>query len=133
MVASGLYAQTTPTKSSEAHKINMSRINGKTVTSADGEVLTDIKVSSSDKCDIGVKTSTVDGGVAILGFSPTNSTAKSAKLKVNDIITAVNNKSVSTTKELDAAIASFVPGDVVVISYTRGKRKLKKDVRINRK
>jgi len=131
MFATGLMAQTTPTSSSEARKTNMSRINGKAAINTN-QVMTDSNVTSIGKSDIGVRTSAVDGGLVILGFSD-NSTARAAKLKGGDVITAINSKQVTTLEELNTAIAAYEPGDVVTVKYNRGTRKLTKEVRLNRK
>ena len=132
MLATGLMAQTAPSSSSEARRMNMSKINGKAALNNNAQVMTDGNANVFGKSDIGVKTSVVDGGLEILGFDD-NSMAKAAKLKKGDIITSVNNKIVATIEELDEAISSYEPGDVVTISYTRGIRKLTKEVRVNRK
>lgn len=133
MLVTGLMAQSTPSSSSEARKVNMTRTNGKTAINNSNQVMTDSKVDAIGKSDIGVRTTAVDGGLEILGFATGSSTARAAKLKEGDIITSVNSKSVTTIDELNTAIAAFEPGDVVTISYTRGDRKLTKEVRVNRK
>lgn len=132
MFVTGLMAQTTPMSSSEARKVNMSRTSGKVALSNSSKVMTDSNVTAMGKSDIGVSTSAVDGGLEILGFAD-NSTARAAKLKVGDIITAVNSKQVTTLEELTTAIAAYEPGDVVTVKYNRGTRKLTKEVRLNRK
>ena len=132
MFAAGLMAQTTPMSSSEARKINMSRINGKAALKNNNQVMTDSNVTIKGTSYIGVNTTVVDGALVISGFAD-NSTARAAKLKVKDIITSVNSKSVTTVQELNAAIEAYEPGDVVTIGYTRGERKLTKDVRLNKK
>ena len=133
MFATGLIAQSTPANPSEARKANMSKINGKAALNNDTQTMTDGNVVAVIKGDIGVRTSAVDGGLVILGFDINNSTARAAKLKVGDVITSVGNVPVATIDDLNAAIATHEPGDVVTVSYKRGDRKLAKEVRINRK
>ncbi|MDC1508966.1 PDZ domain-containing protein [Saprospiraceae bacterium] len=132
MFVTGLMAQTTPMSSSEARKVNMSRTNGKVTLSSRNEVMTDSKGTLIGKSDMGVRVSAVDGGLVILGFSE-NSTARASKLKAGDVITAVNSQLVTTLEELNTAIATYEPGDVVTIKYKSGDRNLTKDVRLNRK
>jgi len=132
MFVTGLMAQTTPMSSSEARKVNMSRTNGKVTLSSSNEVMTDSKGTLIGKSDIGVRVSAVDGGLVILGFSE-NSTARASKLKAGDVITAVNSQLVTTHEELNTAIATYEPGDVVTIKYKSGDRNLTKDVLLNRK
>jgi PDZ domain-containing protein len=50
---------------------------------------------------------------------PGGSPARAAGLTSGDVITAVNGKSVKTLAQLRAALATFKPGDLVTISYTR--------------
>ena len=133
MLASGLMAQSTPTSSSEARKVNLSKTNGKASLSNNTDKMTDSDENLVSKSDIGVEISAVDGGLVILGFALDNSMAKAAKLKVGDIITAINSMSVRTIDEFNSVIATHEPGDVVTVKYTRGERKLTKEVRINRK
>ena len=132
MFVTGLMAQTTPMSSSEARKVNMSRTSGNVTMSSNNQVMTDSNVTAIGKSDIGVRTSAVDGGLVILGFSD-NSTARAAKLKAGDVITAVNNKQVTTLEGLNTALAAYEPGDVVTVKYNRGTRKLTKEVRLNGK
>ena len=132
MFVTGLMAQTTPMSSSEARKVNMSRTSGNVTMSSNNQVMTDSNVTAIGKSDIGVRTSAVDGGLVILGFSD-NSTARAAKLKAGDVITAVNSKEVTTLEGLNTALAAYEPGDVVTVKYNRGTRKLTKEVRLNGK
>lgn len=133
LFAAGLMAQTTPSRSSQARKINMAKTNGKVITNSSTEKMTDSVSAAAIKGDIGIETSAVDGGLVILGFTTDNSTARAAKLKEGDIITSINSKKIATVEDLENAIAAYEPGDVVTVSYTRGVRELTKEVRINRR
>ena len=134
LLATGMMAQTTPTRSSEARKTNMSRTNARTAISKVTVGMTDGPASSAmTKGDFGINVSPVEGGVEIKEFTYVNSSAKAAKMLKGDIITKVNSKVISNQAELSAALAAYQPGEVVTVHYTRGIRNLTKDVRIGLK
>jgi membrane-associated protease RseP (regulator of RpoE activity) len=67
---------------------------------------------------LGVGTQNATGGVTIISIGA-NSPASKAGLKEGDVITAIDNTSVTTTTALRAAIQSHDPGDTVTVHYTR--------------
>jgi len=117
--------------SSEAQKINRSRAKAGINTVAIG--VTDGPAASMTKGDFGIQMSPIEGGVMINDFSPKNSSARAAKLKKGDVITAINNQKVVSEADIKMALSSYSPGEVVTVEYTRGNRKLTKDVRIGTK
>jgi len=91
LFATAMVAQTTPTRSSEARKTNMSRTNARTAISKVTLGKADGPAVKATKGSIGVQGTAVEGGVAIEGFAKNNSMARAAKLKKGDVITAINN------------------------------------------
>ena len=67
---------------------------------------------------LGVATQNATGGVEVVTVG-TSTPAASAGLKEGDVITAIDNTSVTTTTALRAAIQSHTVGDTVTIHYTR--------------
>ena len=63
------------------------------------------------------------GGVVVAKVMP-NSAAMSAGIQEGDIITAVNEKAVSSPEVLGKAISSHDPGDLVTLDILREKEKL---------
>lgn len=134
LFASVIMAQNAPISSSEARKVNMSRTNAKASTPQVSVQPTDgLVANTNSKGDFGITVKPVEGGVAIKDFAYQNSTARAAKLQKGDVITAVNNKTVSSEAELVTLLASYDLGDVVTVRYNRDARTLTKDVRIGRK
>lgn len=133
LFTTAMIAQTTPTTSSEARKINMSRTNGKAISNIAVGVTDGPAASSMTPGDFGMTVAPVEGGVEIKGFAQSNSSARAAKMKVGDVITMLNSKTISSQADLATALKSYTPGDVVTLQYTRGVRKLTKDVRIGMK
>jgi len=67
---------------------------------------------------LGVATQNATGGVDVVTVGA-NSPASKAGLKVGDVITAIDNTSVTTTTALRSAIQSHQSGDSVTVHYTR--------------
>ena len=67
---------------------------------------------------LGVATQNATGGVEVVTVGA-NSPASKAGLKQGDVITAIDNTSVTTTTALRAAILSHQSGDTVTVRYTR--------------
>ncbi len=132
MLVTGMMAQTTPTTTSKTGKMSVK--NARAAISKTSLGVTDGPAANSiAKGNFGVQVTPVDGGVEIKEFTYVNSTAKAAKLKTGDIITAINSKKITNQAEFKNALEAFTPGDVVVVHYNRGTRKLTKDVRVGRK
>ena len=134
LFTTAMMAQTTPSPSSDARKINMSKTNSRvglskvTIGKTDSPVIT-----AATKGDFGINVTSVEGGVEIKEFTYDNSSARAAKMLKGDIIIAVNSKTISNQADLNAALSAYQPGDVLTVQYTRGTRNLAKDVRIGRK
>jgi S1-C subfamily serine protease len=67
-----------------------------------------------------------DSGVLIVGFTNDAagaSPAQQAGLQIGDVITAVNDQTVSSNNDLGAALQSASPGTQVKITYMRGSSK----------
>lgn len=134
LFASVIMAQNAPTSSSEARKVNMSKTNAKAETAQSSVQPTDgLMTNTASVGDLGITVTPVEGGIAIKDFAYQNSTARAAKLKKGDVITAINSKTVSSQAELITILASYELGDVVTVSYNRNTRTLTKDVRLGRK
>jgi membrane-associated protease RseP (regulator of RpoE activity) len=67
---------------------------------------------------LGVATQNATGGVEVLNVGA-NSPASKAGLKQGDVITAIDDTSITTTTALRAAIQSHQSGDTVTVHYTR--------------
>jgi membrane-associated protease RseP (regulator of RpoE activity) len=67
---------------------------------------------------LGVGTQNATGGVEVTTVGP-NTPASKAGLAAGDVITAIDNTSVTTTTALRAAIQSHASGDTVTVHYTR--------------
>lgn len=132
MFTTAMIAQTTPTRSSEARKTNMSKMNARTGISKVTLGSSDGPAASTMKGNFGISAAAVDGGVEIKDFAHKNSSARAAKMKKGDIITAINSKTVDSPAKLSEILATFDLGDVVTVHYKRGTRTLSKEVRIGR-
>jgi membrane-associated protease RseP (regulator of RpoE activity) len=64
------------------------------------------------------KTTPADGAyvTGVIGNSP----AEAAGVRIGDIITRINETPVNNSEELVAAVGNYEPGDIVVITYSRG-------------
>jgi putative serine protease PepD len=67
---------------------------------------------------LGVATQNATGGVEVLTVGA-NSPASKAGLQQGDVITAIDNTSITTTTALRSAIQSHEAGDTVTVHYTR--------------
>lgn len=67
---------------------------------------------------LGVGTQNATGGVEVLTVGA-NTPASRAGLEQGDVITAIDNTSVTTTTALRAAVQSHQSGDTVTVHYTR--------------
>lgn len=117
----------------EARKYHMTQNNNK----ANGMTITDEEViimneENNNKGQIGVMIRNIASGVEILSFTD-NSMAMAAGLKIGDIITGVNSKTVTTMEDLVEGLAPYEPGDVVTINYMRDDRKFMKEVKLNKR
>ena len=117
----------------EARKYHMTQNNKK----ANGMTITDEEViimneENNNKGQIGVMIRNIASGVEILSFTD-NSMAMAAGLKIGDIITGVNSKTVTTMEDLVEGLAPYEPGDVVTINYMRDDRKFMKEVKLNKR
>lgn len=59
-----------------------------------------------------------------------NGAAKDAKLKEGDIISAINNVSISSVAQLQEQISKCRPGDVIKVSYIRGREHKDVDIKL---
>ena len=119
-------------ESNEVHKYKMSKDNGlknMVINTEDYEVITE---ENTNPGQIGVMVSGGDEGVKILSFTE-DSMAKAAGLEIGDIITGVNGSPVITMGNLVDGLSNFMPGDIVSIDYTRGGRKLSKEVTLSKR
>ncbi len=91
-----------------------------------------MKEKNANKGQIGVRVTEVNGAVEILSFGE-DSTAKNAGLNKGDRITGVNNNAVKTLDDLLDGLSDFEPGDMVTIHYTRDGKKMKKEIKLNKK
>lgn len=131
LFVTGMMAQTAP---NEARTTNITRNTARPELSKVGIGVSDgPAVKTINRGSIGIDVVVVDDGVEIKEFDQSNSSARAAKMQIGDIITAINSKKITNENDIKSALASYTPGDVVTIHYTRGVRKLTKEVRINRK
>lgn len=81
-----------------------------------------IEDGSATKTTLGVKISSTRGatGAAVVEVVP-NSPAASANLKRGDVITKVNDRTVTSPDELIAAVRSHAPGTKVTLTVTDGQ------------
>lgn len=117
----------------EARKYHMTQNNKK----ANGMTITDEEViimneENNNKGQIGVMIRNIASGVEILSFTD-NSMAMAAGLKIGDVITGVNSKTVTTMEDLVEGLALYEPGDVVTINYMRDNRTFMKEVKLNKR
>ena len=70
---------------------------------------------------LGIAPGTATNGVAVMGVAP-NSPAEQAALKVGDIVTAINRRSIASPEALVRTIGVMQPGDLVEISFRRDGR-----------
>ena len=66
-------------------------------------------------------------GIVISGIV-TGGTASQNKLKVRDIITKINGKSINSTSQLQAEISLINPGEKITIEYVRGNTTKQKEI-----
>lgn len=59
-------------------------------------------------------------GVVITDLNPADGPAAKAGLKREDVITAINNKAVTTRDDLRLIIAQTLPGTKIIVKYIRG-------------
>ncbi|MGI9034111.1 MAG: S1C family serine protease [Acidimicrobiales bacterium] len=91
---------------------------------ADQLVNSDGKVSQSGRAALGIEAATVSSftggpeGVLVRSVIP-NGPAAGAGIKVGDVITAVNAKSVPTLDDLGTVLAGLSPGDVATVDVIR--------------
>lgn len=79
---------------------------------------------NSNTAMLGVTTSKSDEGVIISDVTKESGAAK-AGLKVDDVITKVDDKKIEDPDDLTKAIRSHKPGDKVTITYLRDKKEQK--------
>ena len=104
------------------------------ISSALDQRLGQVEMSDSQKVApyvalklLGYKPSARSGGVTILAVEP--KTPASKVLQPNDVITAVDGKTVRTVAELRARLARKRPGDRIRVGYRRGSRELEATLR----
>lgn len=71
-------------------------------------------------------------GVVITDLNPADGPAAKAGLKREDIITAINDKGVSTRDDLRLVIAQTLPGTKVTVKYIRGGKPESKEVTLGK-
>lgn len=67
-------------------------------------------------------------GVVITDLNPADGPAAKAGLKREDVITAINNKAVTTRDDLRLIIAQTLPGTKIIVKYIRGGKAETKEV-----
>ena len=72
-----------------------------------------------DSSASGAATFTPSGGVLVTDVVP-GSPADAAGIEPGDLITAIDNQSVATPNQVNAALARMHPGEQVTIQYQRG-------------
>lgn len=84
-------------------------------------------LTDQNRAFLGVEPVTVENGVRIKRLEPRGS-ALEAGLEVNDIVTKIAGKPVTTNHELANTVRTFRPGDKISVEYIRGDEKLTVEV-----
>ena len=71
-------------------------------------------------------------GVVITDLNPADGPAAKAGLKREDVITAINNKAVTTRDDLRLIIAQTLPGTKIIVKYIRGGKVETKEVTLGK-
>jgi len=61
---------------------------------------------------------------AVIGTIQPGSTADAMGLRVQDLITALNSKSIGSWSDVISALSAMSPGDIIVITVTRGAKSI---------
>lgn len=105
-------------------------INGDDVMTLYGQNY-NLFAEDENKAMLGVVTDREEGGAKISQVTKESAAAK-AGLKEGDIITKVNDKTISDPDDLTKAIQSHKPGDKVSITYLRDKKSQKTPVELGK-
>jgi S1-C subfamily serine protease len=80
-----------------------------------------------DGARLGIVAAAVEGGVQVLEVEPDSSAAR-ASLRVEDVIVALNGRSVSTTNQIVETLRSVRPNETVEVTFLRQGRRGKTTV-----